>query len=227
MASVISLPYYASDLPCPLPTENEIDEASDISLAYGGRRIVRVGPSFVVKFGEQVNILEGENMLFIRNNTNILKNYIVMEHIQGETLLSAWPQLTPSEKDLITTTLRKPAINGPFKSEDELNEAFARKYVYDGQTSFRAEFYRQCLPRLLRGNRPTFTHGDFQRKNIIIQSKADGATQDDHSEMRVILLDWEKSGRLPSYWEYCLAVSLDPFISESAWFQALRLELWS
>jgi hypothetical protein len=64
MASVISLPYYASDLPCPLPTETEIDEASDISLAYGGRRIVRVGPSFVVKYGEPVNLLEGENMLF-------------------------------------------------------------------------------------------------------------------------------------------------------------------
>jgi hypothetical protein len=121
MASVISLPYYASDLPCPLPTENEIDEASDISRAYGGRRIVRAGPSFVVKYGKQVNLLEGDNMLFVRKNTNILvpqvyalfsnaetkKNYIVMEHIQGETQLSASPQLTPSEKDVITTTLRK------------------------------------------------------------------------------------------------------------------------
>jgi hypothetical protein len=85
-------------------------------------------------------------------------------------------------------------------------------------------------------------HGDFQRKNIIIQRKADGATQGDHDEIRVGFLDWEKSGWLPNYLEYCLAVcalrydddwclwvekALDPFISDSAWFQALRLELWS
>jgi hypothetical protein len=144
--------------------------------------------------------------------------------------------------EIFCTVKPEPAINGPFASEDELNEAFARRYLYDGQPPFRAEFYRQCLPRLLRGNRPTFAHGDFQKKNIIIQRKSDGATTDYHREMRVVMLDWEKSGWLPSYWEYCLAVcalrydddwclwvakALIPFISESVWLQTLRLELWS
>jgi hypothetical protein len=30
-------------------------------------------------------------------------------------------------------------------------------------------FNRQCLPRIFHGHQPTFTHGDFQRRNIIVQ----------------------------------------------------------
>jgi hypothetical protein len=289
MALQVRLPYYAADLPSPLPTETEIDNGPDIALKYGGRRIVQVGQHFVVKFGEGVDLLEGENMMFIQENTNIPvprvyalysipstgKNYIVMERIQGRTLTSLWPQLTPSEKDSIMTTVRsyfyelrrlpppdyygslgarrlldeifwtreaEPAINGPFASEDAINEAFARKYVYDGRPPFRAEFYRQCLPHVFHDHPPTFTHGDFQRKNIIIEGEVNEAGLQTNKEMRVVFLDWEKSGWYPSYWEYCLAVcalrwdddwclwlgkALDPFASEAAWLQTLRLELWS
>ncbi|KAL4791636.1 kinase-like domain-containing protein [Aspergillus venezuelensis] len=289
MASLVRLPYYASDLPSPLPTDTEIDEAQDIALRYGGRRIVQVGHSFVVKFGKGVNLLEGENLIFVRENTNIPvprvyalytksesgKNYIVMEQIHGETLQSLWPRLTLPEKDSITATMKvyfdelrslpapdyygslggrrlldeifwtheaDPAINGPFTSEDALNEAFALKYVYDGRPCFRAGFYRQCLPLVFRDHQPTFTHGDFQRKNIIIQRAEDMAGIEAPKGMRVVLLDWEKSGWYPSYWEFCLAVcalqwdndwclwvgkTLDLFVSEAAWLQTLRLELWS
>jgi hypothetical protein len=72
MASLVSLPYYALDLPCPLPTDTEIDDAEDIALEYRGRRVVQVRRDFVVKFGKGVNLLEGENLLFVRENTNIL-----------------------------------------------------------------------------------------------------------------------------------------------------------
>ena len=55
-----------------------------------------------MKFGLGVNLIEGENMLFVRENTNIPvlqvyalysdrntgKNYIIMERIIGESLLS-------------------------------------------------------------------------------------------------------------------------------------------
>ncbi|KAL2823118.1 phosphotransferase enzyme family protein [Aspergillus granulosus] len=288
MASLVSLPYYASDVPFPLPTDTEIDDAPDITLAYGGRRVVQVG-HYVVKFGKCVNLLEGENLLFVREKTNIPvpqvyaiytkpetgKNYIVMEQIHGETLQSLWPRLTSPEKDSIMTTMRvyfnelrnlpppdyygslggrslldeifwtykpEPAINGPFTSEDALNEAFALKYIYDGRPNFRADFYRQCLPRILHNHQPTFTHGDFQRKNIIIQRAEDEAGVEAPKGIRVVLLDWEKSGWYPSYWDYCLAVcalrwdddwglwiekTLDPFVSVAAWLQTLRLELWS
>lgn len=42
-----------------------------LSLEYGGRRIVEVRDHFVVKFGLGVNLIEGENMLFIQKHTNV------------------------------------------------------------------------------------------------------------------------------------------------------------
>ncbi|KAL2835593.1 hypothetical protein BJY01DRAFT_252505 [Aspergillus pseudoustus] len=199
--------------------------------------------------------MEGQNMIFAKENTSVVvpqayalysnpetgENYTVMEQIHRETLLSLWPELSQSDKDLIMTTLRsyfdemrrlpspgyygslgggavldeifwtkeaEASINGPFASEDAVNEAFARKYVYDGRPPFRAEFYRQCLPHILHGYSPTFTHGDFQRKNIIVQrsEEEDQMGQEVNQGMRVVLSDWEKSGCYPSHWEYCLAV---------------------
>lgn len=72
-------------------------------MEYGGRRIVGVGQHFVVKFGLGIDLIEGENMLFVRENTDTPvprvfalysdpktgKNFIVMERILGQTLLSA------------------------------------------------------------------------------------------------------------------------------------------
>lgn len=290
MTATVKIPYYATDLPSSLPSNDDIDAASDISLEYGGRRIVQLGDHFVVKFGKGVDLIEGENMLFVRKNTHVGvprvyalysdaktgKNYIVMEKIPGQTLLSLWPQLSHSEKQAIVMTLHKyfddlrqlsppgyygslgerclldeifwtlhpePAINGPFTSPKALLEAMALKYTHDGRPPYRADFYRQCLPRVLRDNRPIFTHGDFQRKNIIVQRNLE--SHDDTSGkpgLDIFVIDWEKSGWYPIYWEYCLAVCalrwdddwclwleqvLEPFASEAAWFQTIRLELWS
>ncbi|PWY63638.1 hypothetical protein BO83DRAFT_382497 [Aspergillus eucalypticola CBS 122712] len=80
---------------------------------------LRSETSLVVKFGKGVDLIEGENMLFVQGNTSIRvprvytlysdpytgKNYIVMGKMPGQTLLSLWPQLSPSEKEIIVTTL--------------------------------------------------------------------------------------------------------------------------
>lgn len=288
MTTTINLPYYAGDLPCQLPTEAEIDEAPDIAEQYGGRRVVAIEPHFVVKFGIGTELLEGENMIFVRGNTNIRvprvyalytntdtgKKYIVMERIAGETLLSLWSGLGLSEKESVVTTLRRcfdelrqlsspgyygslgkrplldgifwtegpePAINGSFASNEDLIEGMVGKHTHDRGPSVRADFLRQCLPRVLRDQRPTFTHGDFQRKNIMLQVKEEDAG-DDGAELQVVVLDWQNSGWYPAYWEYCLAVcalrfdddwslwldkALEPFDSEAAWLYQIRLELWS
>jgi hypothetical protein len=288
MTTRIKLPYYAVDLPCQLPTEAEIDEASDITKQYGARRVVAIEPYFVAKFGIGVDLLEGENMIFVRENTSLCvprvyglytstntgKKYIVMERIPGETLLSSWSRLGLSEKESVVTTLRRhfielrqlpppsyygslgkrplldeifwtqeaePAINGPFTSNEDLIEGIARKHTHDSGPSIRADFLRHCLPRVLHDQRPTFTHGDFQRKNIMLQV-IEGDAGDDSAKLQVVVLDWEKSGWYPAYWEYCLAYcalrfdndwclwvdkALEPFISEAAWLYQIRLELWS
>ncbi|KAK3176894.1 hypothetical protein OEA41_008220 [Lepraria neglecta] len=139
------------------------------------------------------------------------------------------------------------SINRPFESEDTLNEAIALKYIYDGRQPYKADFYRQSLPHVFRGHQPTFTHADCQRKNIIISklSPRDDDLNADYlleDKYKVTIIDWEKAGWYPSYWEYSLALyalrwdndwglfilkMLSPYHSEAPWLQMLRLELWS
>ncbi|KAL2376240.1 hypothetical protein RJZ90_007642, partial [Blastomyces dermatitidis] len=120
MDSSVKLPYYATDVPLPLPTEAEIENALNISLEYGGRRVVQIRCHYIVKFRKSVNLVEEENMLFIQemtkipmpqvyalySNPQIGKNYIIMEHITGETLAKLWASLTGAEKESIVAKLR-------------------------------------------------------------------------------------------------------------------------
>ncbi|RJE23145.1 Phosphotransferase enzyme family protein [Aspergillus sclerotialis] len=233
----MKLPYYANNIPSPLPTNAEIEAAADISLEYGGRRIVEVGDHFVVKFGKGVDLIEGENMLSVSNNTNINiprvyalysdpttgKNYIIMEQKERTAMilrkflddlrylpsldyygsLGKWCLLD----EIFWTTDPEPSINGRFMSTETFIEGMALKYTYDGRPPCRADFYRQCLPRVLYDDYgPTFTHGDFQRKNIIIREDVEQSGLTGESNFRVFIIDWEKSGWYPSYWEYYLAV---------------------
>ncbi|KAL2381324.1 hypothetical protein RJ035_006480 [Blastomyces gilchristii] len=104
MDSSVKLPYYATDVPLPLPTEAEIENALNISPEYEGKG---------------VNLVEEENMLFVQemtkvpvprvyalySNPQIGKNYIVMEHIARETLAKLWASLTGAEKESIVAKL--------------------------------------------------------------------------------------------------------------------------
>ncbi|KAE8323079.1 hypothetical protein BDV39DRAFT_196188 [Aspergillus sergii] len=278
MATTMNLPYFATDLPCPLPTDSETNDSTAIFPKYMGRRVVAVGQHYVIKFGKQVNLLEGENM-FVSENTNILVprvyalysdsargvNYIIMERIPGESLLSMWPQLSPSEKDFVLSTLcnyftelwqvpspnsygslgcrpildhgfwtedPEPVINGPFPSENAFIEGMVQ-----------TEFIRQCLARVLGGHSPTFTHGDFQRKNIMIQRESGGSGHADGLDTprpKLALIDWEKPGWYPTYWEHCYALTAlrwdddwclcvekvtELFIPQALWFRTVRLEM--
>jgi phosphotransferase family enzyme len=286
MARSVKLPYYATDIPSPLPTDAEIESASLTFLPNGGKEIVEIGQHFVVKFGRAVNLIEGENMLFVRETTNIpvprvyalysnpqnRKNYIIMERVVGKTLSSLWPDLTASEKESIVAKLHGyfselrqlpspgyygslgrrhlldpifwtieaiPIINGPFTSEDALNEAMAQKSIFSDKP-YRAEFYRQCLPRLFCGHNPTFTHGSCQPNNIMVQRDLENTQSPNNSNFKVVITNWEESGWYPSYWEYgrafwalrgdddwdlYLEKILDPCVFEAAWLLKLRMEL--
>ncbi|KAJ0163616.1 hypothetical protein CTA2_2710 [Colletotrichum tanaceti] len=67
------LPFFATSdlLPAPLPTPGAIAASQDVLQDYSGRRVVRVGMHFVVKYGAAVNLTEGENMLFIKQFSKI------------------------------------------------------------------------------------------------------------------------------------------------------------
>lgn len=151
---------------------------------------------------------------------------------------------------------RDPGANGPFYSENELNNALVEKALlvdktWNGRGPQRSQFYQRMLPDVLRNHASVFTHADLQRKNIIIQSSPSSGVSlaingdFDHflaTDLRVALVDWEKAGWYPSYWEYCAAswafrfdddwpeyleTVLDPWPAEYAWLHILRNELWS
>lgn len=71
MATTIAVPYFAADIPAALPSEAEIDASPDLVDNFKDRRIVSVGDHFVVKYGGHVNLLEGENLLFLREHTSV------------------------------------------------------------------------------------------------------------------------------------------------------------
>jgi hypothetical protein len=86
----------------------------------------------MIKYGSGVSVIEGENMLFIRrertipvprvyavctstktvldkhnnnNNKEVPYNYIIMEHVDGNTLESEWESLTAQQNEQISTQL--------------------------------------------------------------------------------------------------------------------------
>ncbi|RMX71512.1 hypothetical protein D0869_15558, partial [Hortaea werneckii] len=124
MATTIALPFFATDIPAALPSKAQIDASPDLVDNFKDRRIVGVGEHFVVKYGGHVNLLEGENLIFLRQNTNVRLPrvyalysiiaeerrpiyYIVMERIHAQTLVSLWPELSDLEKQSIIATLRE------------------------------------------------------------------------------------------------------------------------
>lgn len=123
-------------------------------------------------------------------------------------------------------------ISGPFDSEEQLNNALVEKHIYNRGFNQKALYYRRMLPIVLQGHKPVFTHGDFQRKNIVITESG-----------TPVLIDWEAAGWFPEYWEYALAIFscgawkddwhvfvakiLDEYPNEFAWFDMLRREIWS
>ncbi|KAJ8069368.1 hypothetical protein OCU04_003022 [Sclerotinia nivalis] len=85
----------------------------------------------MIKYGPEVNLIEGENMLFVnretkstvpvpqvyaiyavpgrcpRTNREEDTNYIIMEYIEGKTLKDEWSSLSVQQKDNLSAQLRK------------------------------------------------------------------------------------------------------------------------
>ncbi|KAG6221212.1 hypothetical protein E4U34_002346 [Claviceps purpurea] len=283
----LQLPYFApqSRLPIPIPAVQDIERDAVVLHERDGRRVVRFGNDFVIKYGLDVSLTEGENMLFVRQTQPLLApevfalfsvenaeggqvNYIIMENVVGDRLDQVWDRLGTPEKCRIagalrlqTEILRKiPApgyfgclgrrpfeqymlwtatedgsddgiFNGPFDTESKLTDALLQTYRVCSGLDQRVGFYRLWLPLVLRENSIAFTHGDLQRKNVIL--KPDG---------QPVLIDWEAAGWYPAYWEYVmsmfswvegkddwheyLARIMDEYPNEYVWFDMIRHELW-
>ena len=69
----ITLPYYADakTIPASIPTIKDIESSPDVLCDQRTRRVVGVGQHFVAKYGLDIELIEGENMLFIRQATSV------------------------------------------------------------------------------------------------------------------------------------------------------------
>ncbi|KAI0965279.1 kinase-like domain-containing protein [Xylaria arbuscula] len=124
-------------------------------------------------------------------------------------------------------------MNGPFGTESELIHALILRYRTEGgdRVLQKADYYHHVLPQALQGNsKPVFTHGDLQRKNIMIGS-----------EGKVMIIDWAPSGWYPIWWEYAMTMEasdwdddwhryipkwMSEFPNHYAWFHMLLSEIW-
>ena len=146
------------------------------------------------------------------------------------------------EDNLFWTWESKPEMNGPFENEEQVNQALAMKFAFGKTIPHRSEFYRQTLPKVLVGHEPVLTHGDLQRKNILIIRNHDSSKSTSGSSHgaleKLVLIDWEFAGWYPSYWEFSSAMFcanrhkddwnlwlqkfLQSYWQEYAWIEMLR-----
>jgi len=151
----------------------------------------------------------------------------------------------PLQDSVFWTADDRSSITKPFQTEHELNEAMIAKYIYNKPTKTKHHMYKKAFSSVLRNHLPVFTHGDIQRKNILIRAlpKSQSTDKMDTDQYEISLLDWETAGWYPSYWEFGRALFacgywgddwglhvtefLDPFWNEWALTQMLLLELWS
>ncbi|GIZ45771.1 hypothetical protein CKM354_000892400 [Cercospora kikuchii] len=99
--------------------------------------------------------------------------------------------------------VHNPSLFGPFETEEDMNQGILRMLEYTEPASCVA-LLRTLFAATLKTTRSlTFTHGDPQPKNIIVE-KAEAAA-DGEPSLKIKIIDWEISGWYPEYWEFCNA----------------------
>ena len=157
------------------------------------------------------------------------KNYIIMERIHGNQLDKEWNNLSHKEKDEISCTLKEyfdelralPSPGGycsvgkqplqqvafwtddppePLADEAMLYERLFTRCQYLKMSKYEENYYREMIPRIMRCDRPVFTHCDLQGKNILLRRTPQGSKKFD-----ITIVDWENSGWYPWFWEYAMS----------------------
>ncbi|KAG7285364.1 hypothetical protein NEMBOFW57_009990 [Staphylotrichum longicolle] len=128
----------------------------------------------------------------------------------------------------------EPEITGPHETEEQFVEAMCHCLdravtSYENGPARRERhlaYLRRHYHAVFKGHPSVFTHADFFRGNIMV--RPDGS---------VVVIDWERAGWYPSFWEYCGSILqlehrddwnevvyqiLDEYPAELGWFQYHR-----
>lgn len=111
---------------------------------------------------------------------------------------------------------------GPFTNEAAfvagLVGNFRALVEINGRADYKVRFYEKHLPDALQNHRPTLTHGDVQRQNILITERPNHSTDKKERSFDVVLVDWEKAGWYPDFWEpFCTSSLFDLVYWEEDW----------
>jgi hypothetical protein len=111
---------------------------------------------------------------------------------------------------------------GPFHDEASfvarLAENFRALVERNGSLDYKVRFYEKHLPLTLRNHRSTLTHGDLQRQNIMVARRPSDTGAIGERSFDICLIDWEKAGWLPDFWEaFCASALFDLVYWEEDW----------
>ena len=242
---IFSVP--SSSLPKPLPAFDKIAELvdnSDQPIIHG---TVPLCETYIVKFGADVDPVEGKNLLFIRANTDVPVpqvfaiyrkdwkttkiTYIVMENIDGNSLISLWDNLTDTEKTSIASQLQKmfdtlrslpsPGYFGSVGRHKLLDGLFGTQEDqgnFNGPFDNVDELIEAMIKRYLRdcGDRVRY-RADYFRRVLPQVLRGSGVSVFTHNDLQrknivirpdggAVIVDFGASGWYPSYWEYATAM---------------------
>ncbi|KAM7182711.1 kinase-like protein [Rhypophila sp. PSN 637] len=175
-------------------------------------------------------------------DTDTGKNYLVMEYIRGPTISMVWDKLDKKAKDSVASQLKKgldqlrkvpsPGHLGGIKGENPWNrlshgfpvtgldgkkmttghdwvEAMCRTAqkshpMYEVRYKWTTNVYHDLLDSTSGAEHAVFTHGDLFQENIMIRE----------GDNKVVLIDWEKSGFYPPYYEYLQTINNDKWCND-------------
>ncbi|KAM3422329.1 hypothetical protein BST61_g2688 [Cercospora zeina] len=95
---------------------------------------------------------------------------------------------------------------GPFHGEaafvEGLTSNFRASRERNGHPVFKVQLYEDHLSTALRGLCPVLTHGDVQRRNIMVAERQGDASEEGARRFTISLVDWEMAAWLPQFWEF-------------------------
>ncbi|KAH8661821.1 kinase-like domain-containing protein [Ilyonectria robusta] len=156
--------------------------------------------------------------------------HLVMSKMPGVTLETAWPMLSPHEREFIADevvslirqlrTLHSPHIQAALlqrqplragiKNSTEFNMERIKDYLWDQ----RITDYIRHRSIAVTDEPNVFTHGDLDWGNIMITDKRVSG-----------IIDLESSGYFPAYWEWVTVKRLSQGLPSGSWFRLLEQRL--
>lgn len=238
--------------PPPSALEAEIALGQVIYDNHGMRGIVKLGSGRIVKYGGAAPSQEAAVLRYVSQRTTIpvpgnvevvaeeaKRTYLLMDHVNGEPLSKAWPDLSSDDRTTILTelkayieqlrSLRNHDADGyigslnrgrctdgrvpgnPFCGPFDTEALFNDHIALNMASSLTPEPQRRFLRSLMKDDHEiVFTHGDMHPSNILVK--------DGHV---VAILDWEMAGWYPEHWEWCKALFLDRWELDG-WYGGLK-----